>query len=32
LHHLAAVCLQVGQDEEQPVFRGRQGQLLYTLN
>ena len=32
LHHLEAVRLQVGQDEEQPIFRRRQGAVLYTLN
>ena len=28
LHHLEAVRLQVGQNEEQPVFGGRQGAVL----
>jgi len=28
LHHLKGVGLQVGQDEQEPIFRGRQGTIL----
>src|SRR5712691_12035898 len=28
VHHLKAVCLQVGEQEEQPIVRGRQGTVL----
>ena len=28
LHHLEAVCLQVGEQEEQPVFRRREGAVF----
>jgi len=28
LHHLEAVCLQVGEDEEQAIFRSREGAVL----
>ena len=30
--HLEGIGLQVGEHEEQPIFRRRQGQLVYTVN